>query len=85
MPKPITAKIILAAKIGDSEALTAVARYFKPYIEKVSIRPFYDEYGNRHDLVDEEIRKHIESRLLYKIVYAFNPYRMPDGEELPQE
>ena len=85
MPNPITIEIILAAKNGDNDALAAVARYFKPYIEKVSTRPFYDEYGNRYDLVDEEIRKHIESRLLYKIVYSFNPYRVPDEEELPKE
>ncbi len=85
MPKPITPEIVLAASSGDNEALAVVAQHFKSYIAKLSTRPFYDEYGNRYDLVDEEIRRHIESRLLYKIVYGFNPYRVPNGEELPKE
>lgn len=85
MSKQITAKIILAAKSGDSDALAFVARYFQPYITKLSIRPFYDEYGKRYDLVDEEIRKHIVSRLMFQIVYHFDPYKLPSGEERPKD
>ena len=81
MPKPrITAELVLSAKSGDSNALAAIARCFESYITKVSIRPFYDEYGNRHDFVDEEIRKHVESRLLLQIVYGFDPNRVLNGE-----
>ena len=85
MSKPITAEIILAAKNGDNDALATVAQHFMPYIEKVSIHPFYDEYGQRYDFVDEDLRKHIESRLLFQIVYSFDPYRLPDREELPKD
>ena len=85
MPKPrITAELVLAAKSGNSEALAAVARSFEPYIAKASTRPFYDEYGKRYDLVDEEIRKHIESRLLLQIVYGFNPDRVLSGEKITE-
>ena len=86
MPKPrITAELVLAAKSGNSEALAAVARSFEPYIAKASTRPFYDEYGKRYDLVDEEIRKHIESRLLLQIVYGFNPDRVLNGETITED
>ena len=85
MHKSITPEIVLAAASGDNEALAIVAHFFKSYIANASTRPFYDEYGTRYNLVDEEIRNHIESRLLYKIVYSFNPCRVPDGEELPKE
>lgn len=85
MPKPrITAELVLAAKSGDSDALAAVARFFETYIAKASTRPFYDEYGKRYDLVDEEIRKHIESRLLLQIVYGFDPNRVLKGERLTE-
>ena len=85
MPKPkITAELVLAAKSGDSDALAAVARFFEPCITKVSTRPFFDEYGKRYDLVDEEIRKHIESRLLLQIVYGFNPDRVLNGEKITE-
>lgn len=85
MPKPITPEIVLSASSGDSEALATVAQYFKSYITRVSTRPFYDEYGQRYDLVDEELRKHIESRLLFQIVYSFDPYRVLGGEETPKD
>ncbi len=85
MPKSITPEIVLAVSSGDNEALAVVAQHFHSYIAKLSTRPFYDEYGNRYDFVDDEIRKHIESKLLFKIVYDFNPYRVPEGEELPKE
>lgn len=86
MPKPrITPDLVLAAKSGNSEALAAVARFFEPYITKASTRPFYDEYGKRYDLVDEEIRKHIESRLLLQIVYGFNPNKVLNGEKITED
>lgn len=85
MSKPISANVILSAKTRDSAALASIAQHYAPYITNLSKRPFYDEYGNRYDLVDEELRHQIESRLLYQIVYSFDPYRIPDGEELPKD
>lgn len=86
MPKPkITAELVLAAKSGDSEALATVARFFESYITKVSTRSFYDEYGQRYDLVDEELHRHIESRLLLQIVYGFNPNKVLNGEKITED
>lgn len=85
MPKPqITPELVLAANSGDSDALSAISHFFAPYIAKAATRPFYDEYGKRYDLVDEEIRKHIESRLLLQIVYGFKPDRVLNGEKITE-
>lgn len=85
MTNPITIKTILAAKAGESAALEAIARYYAPYIANLSKRPFYDEYGSRYDLIDDDIRHHIESRLLFQIVYSFDPKKLPDGEILQED
>lgn len=85
MSKHITAEVILAAKAGDCEALASIAQHYASYIATLSKRPFYDEYGSRYDLVDEELRHQIESRLLYQIVYSFDPYRIPEGEQILQD
>lgn len=82
MPKYITTQTILAAKAGNDEALNTIAQHYAPYIATLSKRPFYDEYGNRYYLVDNEIRHHIESRLLLQIVYKFDPDKLPGGEKL---
>ena len=84
MSNPISYETIHAAKTGNSDALASIIRYYGPYIAAFSKRPFYDEYGNRFDLVDEEIRHHIESRLMCQIVYKFNPSKIPDGEDLQE-
>ena len=78
----ISYQTILAAKIGNSDALTAILSYYAPYIAAAAKRPFYDDYGNRYEFVDEEMRQQIESKLMLQIVYKFNPYRLPDGETL---
>ena len=78
----ITPELVLAAKSGDSDALAVVVHCFESYITKASTRPFYDEYGKRYDLVDEELRKHIESRLMLQIVYSFDPNRVLNGEKI---
>lgn len=80
MPEWITPEIVLAAKSGDSTALKKVARFFDSYITKAATRPFYDEYGNKYDFVDEEIRKHIESRLFHHIICSFDPDVVLNGE-----
>lgn len=84
MPNPFSFQTILAAKSGANDVLAAVLHYYDPYIAFFSKRPFFDEYGNRYDLIDEEIRQHIENRLIFQIVYRFNPNKLPDGETLDE-
>lgn len=85
MPKWITPEIVLAAKSGDSAALATVAHFFDSYIKKAATRPLYDEYGNKYDYVDEEIRRHIESQLFHHIVCNFDPDMVLRGDKLTDQ
>ena len=82
MPELVPLKTILAAKSGDSEALTEILRHYASYIASFAKRPFYDEYGNQYDIIDEEIRQQIESKLILQILYKFDPEKLPEGETL---
>ena len=82
MPELVPLKTILAAKTGDSEALAEIVQHYALYIASFSKRPFYDEYGKQYDIVDEEIRQQIESKLMLQIVYKFDPEKLPEGEIL---
>lgn len=75
--KLIPYAIIVAAKNGDSEAMSQILRHYEPYIIRCSKRTLYDEYGNQYQVVDEEIKNRIQSKLMYQIVYDFDPFRRP--------
>lgn len=76
---------IVAAKAGDSEAMTAILIHFAPYIRSCSKRTFYDEHSNRYEFVDDEIRQRIEVKLMMGIVYKYDPDQLPPGESLPPD
>lgn len=78
----ITPEIVHAAIDGDATALKTVMKFFQSYIQTLSTRPFYDEYGNKCDLLDETVRRQLESSLMQKIMYDFNPDMVLKGEEL---
>lgn len=82
MNSRIPYKTIVAAKNGDSIAMNSVLQHYSSYIAFLSKRSFYDEYGNRYELVDEEIRQRIEAKLMLQIVCKFDPTKLPDGENL---
>jgi len=63
--------VILAATIGDAEAIQTVWRYYAGYISKMSMQPAYDAYGNRHRYVDETIRGELENHLALAIIEYF--------------
>ena len=80
--KLIAANTIRAAHNGDAEAMRKIIRHYQPYIKYCSRRRFFDEYGNRYDFIDDDIRQRIESKLMYQIIYEFDPDRLPEGETL---
>lgn len=82
MANEISYTTILAAKAGDAEAMSKILRHYAPYIAVHTKRPFYDEYGNYCELVDEDIRQRIEAKLLYQIINKFDPSKLPNGEVL---
>jgi len=60
--------IIVAATDGDIEAVNQIVKHYGGYIAKRSLRPMKDEYGNQHMVVDETLRRRIETRLITKIL-----------------
>lgn len=56
-------EVILAAAGGDSEAMNRVMRHYSGYIAKLCMRPFCDESGNQHYVVDEDMRRQLEAKL----------------------
>lgn len=57
---------IQAASEGDIEAIHAVLKHYEGYITALSIRRFYDEYGQVHYCVDETLRRRLETKLITK-------------------
>lgn len=77
MSKLIPFETIVAAKAGDTEAMKAILKHYAPYIAAHSKRALFDEYGNRYEVIDEEIRQRIEAKLMFQIYYHFDPYKEP--------
>ena len=59
---------IEAAAGGDVEAINAVLEHYAGYIARLSMRELYDEYGNPHLCVDEELRRRLETKLITKLL-----------------
>jgi len=60
--------VIVLAAGGDVDAINAVLKHYEGYIAVLSTRQLYDEYGNIHLFVDEELRRELETRLIAKIL-----------------
>ena len=63
--------VILAAANGDESALAAVLSHYQGYIRFLSMRPMKDDCGNVFLCVDEDMRRRLETKLLYSIVSSF--------------
>jgi len=78
--KLIPYEVILAAKHGTPDAMRQILLHYDRYINSCSQRVLFDEYGNQFAFLDEEIKNRIQAKLMYQIIYDFDPYRLPDGE-----
>lgn len=74
--------VILAATKGDPDAMMEILSHYDGLIEFYSRRTLYDEFGNSHTAVDVDIKQRIQARIIEKIIYEFDPYRLPPGETL---
>ncbi len=74
--------VIIAAKKGDPDAMRQILQHYDTYINACARRRFYDEYGNPYTFVDEDIKNRIQAKLMFQIIYDFDPYKLPDGETL---
>ena len=60
--------VIVKAADGDIEAINQIVRHYSGFIASRSMRPMKDEYGNTHMVVDETLRRRMETRLIAKIL-----------------
>lgn len=60
--------VIISASYGDVMAMDIVLSHYEPYIARLSMRTSYDEYGNPHTCVDEDMRSRLEAKLMEKIL-----------------
>lgn len=75
-------KIILAAKTGNSEAINQILQHYEPYIAHCARRTFHDDYGNQYQVVDTEIKNRIVAKLMFQIIYGFDPFKLPPDKEI---
>ena len=73
---------IVAAKSGDSDAITEIVRHYEPYISHFAKRVMYDEGGIPHEVIDEEIKGLLISEYMSAIFFHYDPDRLPKGETL---
>lgn len=73
---------IVAAKSGDAEAMRKILRHYERYIIAHSMRVLYDEYGNHYEVLDNELRQRIETKLIFQIISKFDHTRIPSGETI---
>jgi hypothetical protein len=59
---------VAAAVSGDVEAINRVLKHYEGYIAVLATRKLYDEYGNPHHCVDENLRCRLETKLITKIL-----------------
>ena len=55
--------VICEAASGDTIAIEQVINHYSSYIAKLSMRTVYDENGNQHNIVDEDMCRRLEAKL----------------------
>ena len=60
--------IVVAASNGDVDAINAVLKHYEGYIASLSLRRVFDDNGNSYTIVDEELRRRLETKIITKIL-----------------
>lgn len=64
--------VIVSASQGDIMAMDIVLSHYEAYIARLSIRTVFDDYGNPHTRVDEDMRRRLETKLISSCIIC-NP------------
>lgn len=80
--KHISYETILSAKRGDPEAMNRILRHYDSFFKANAVRELYDKYGNIQEVVDQEIYERIRAKVMFAIIYKFDPLLLPKGEVL---
>lgn len=76
--------VILSAKSGDPIAMKTILAHYDGLINFHSRCTLFDEYGTPHTVVDAEIKERICVKIMDRIIYDFDPHRLPNGEILEE-
>jgi len=60
--------MIEAATKGDVTAINAIVRHYTGYIAALSMRPLWDEQGRIYMVVDPDIQRRLETKLITRIL-----------------
>ena len=60
--------VIVLATYGDINAINFILKHFEHYINKLSQKTLFDEYGNPYIHVEEEIKRTLETKLITAIL-----------------
>lgn len=82
--KLVPYSVILSAKNGDLIAMKTILAHYDGLINFHSRRTLFDEYGTPHTVVDAEIKERICAKIMDRIIYDFDPHRLPNGEILEE-
>jgi hypothetical protein len=61
-------RVIAAAVAGNVDAIHKVLKHYEGYIATLSTQRLYDEYGRVYLIVDEDMRRTLETELIVKIL-----------------
>ncbi|WP_040984008.1 helix-turn-helix domain-containing protein [Oceanobacillus jeddahense] len=60
--------VIVSASKGNVEAINVVLKHYEPYMNKLSLRLVYNEFGTSHMVVDDYTRRRLETKLITAIL-----------------
>jgi len=60
--------IIIAAKAGEIEAMNVVIQHYNSYISSLSLKSIQDEAGNMYWGVDQDMKNHLQTKLVDSIL-----------------
>lgn len=66
-PKVLPFTIIVLAVNGDVNAVNQVLKHFEPYINKLAQKTLFDELGNPHIHIEDEIKRSLETKLILAV------------------
>ena len=61
-------QVIQTAASGDVSAINQVLKHYEGYIIALSTKRLYDEKGQPHMIVDNEMRRTLETNLIVRIM-----------------
>ena len=59
-------EVIADAIVGDVTALQMLLKHYDQYINKLSLRKYYDEYGGEQYFLDNELKSCLQIKMIAK-------------------